>query len=395
MSLERKNSQIVVMFLYLSTFLSFFNIIIPKDYSNYFLHTANIALIFYALYLNKFKLPRPFFYVVGFSLVYVLINLVFVSYRYYVALEYFLAILAYFIPLYIFLLDDIDYEYLFEFWLKIAVIVSLLLPVFIILFKYKIINYAHIGTMTHFNSLVLTYTVFVLKKYDLKYIGLLLINLFIGLVIGSRMMFFSAFVTSVFIIIFLTKDKSKLFKKVLVGSGVISLIAVFNLRGIVAFALDITRRLGINSRNLYLLNLQLTTPSSSIIQAGRGETYKLVIQYIKDRSGLPGGLAVTRHLTNGEVYFAHNLFLDLSLVFGVIGGLVLLILLFKATYSFVKEYTLYNPKVALYLIILISFLARSMTGGYFLNNNQASISIALLISTLNFKNAKLFNLNKD
>ena len=191
------------MFLYLSTFLSFLNIIIPKEYANYILHLSNIGLIIYSLTINKFKLPKSFIYVAALSLAYVFINLLLVDYRYYVALEYFLAVLTYFTPLYIFLLDDVDYKYIFEFWLKVAILITLLLPLFIVLFKFKIIMYSHIGPMTHYNALILTYAAFVMKKYDLKYIILLLINLFIGLVIGSRMMFFSAFITSLFIIVFL------------------------------------------------------------------------------------------------------------------------------------------------------------------------------------------------
>lgn len=379
MSLEKKNSIIIILYLYMEVLL---NLVYPifnnKQISNMgYIITA--FLIIYALLINKGHITKKFIGLLIALLIYMTINLLLVSYKYFVSVEIFFILINCFLPLYIITLGKTDYEYLLEFWFKTAKILTLISPIYIILYSKSFIRYSDIGYYSHVNVLIIAYFLFIIRDIKLSNILLLLINICMGLLIGSRMFFASSIITSIAMILFISRKKDYKHYLCILISSVLIVAVIFNIKDILYYLQSIMNAYGLRSRNLTLFIAQLEGGSTDLISSGRDEIYKIVLDYINNRSGLPGGLAVTRYITGGRYYFSHNLFFDFILLLGTKGSIIFVIWFIYKNYKFFKTKKQDYYKFSLYFIAIMSFLTRSITGAYFVRDKFFLIAISTLI----------------
>lgn len=379
MNIEKKNSRIIVIYLYMGVFLNLLSLILNDKQISNIGYAITIFLIIYTLIINNFYVSKKLLWILVISLIYMTINLLVVSYKYFVLVEIFSILTSCFLPLYIIILGKVKYKYLLEFWFKIAKMLTLFFPIYIILYSKSFIGYGDIGVYSHTNTLIIIYYLFIIKEVKLSTIIFLIVNISMGFIIGSRMALISSIITSTAMILFLPqKRKFKHYFGIILFS-VLALVVVLNIKDIIYFIYSITTKYGIRSRNLILFIEQLEGASFEEFSSGRAEIYKIVSEYISNRSGLPGGLAVPRYLTDGTYYYSHNVFLDFTLVFGIIGTIVFFIWYIYKNFKFFKLKQTDYYRFSLYFILTISFWLQSITGAYFLQNKFFLVSISILI----------------
>lgn len=328
---------------------------------------------FLILFINKFRLSKQLIYFYIIIMIILTINLLGSLNKNYVFVDGASFIIYSFIPIYLITQNLVSFHLFKSIWLKMAVIFTLLLPVFYLFRKNGIISYYDIGFLAHINLLILTYYIFDRdSRYKMKRIVVYaLANLFILTVFGSRMVLITTLLTIV-ITFFLVSDKKNIrFYINISGVFILSLLFTKNIENILA-KLNVTLAdYGIRSRNLSLFLSQLNEKNDSTLYlSGRDDIYPIVIEYLRANLFFPSGLGITRTITNNNYYHSHNFFLEILLIFGLFGSLVLIsVYFYKFGYLYkYKDYLENRTKLYLLTILSVSFLFRSLTGTYFITD---------------------------
>lgn len=377
--IKKLNSKIIVIFLYLKVFLYLLSPVLSSKQSSNLLYISLISLSFLALLVNNFEIPKKFLQVLLISVSLMLINVVLVDYKYYVLVEIFTVLVYGFIPFYVVLLEKVDYEYILKFWFHIAMIISILIPLYLLLYFKSHINYGSIGHLTHMNAIIFAYSLFKFKKLKILNIFTIFLNLFIGLVFGSRITFVASVATGIVIILLMSKKNTKFYLALSLAS-VMSVVAILNFNNILQYLIDLTSKFGVSSRNLVLFKQQIQGASFEQIGAGRSIIYENVVEYITDRMGFPGGLAVTKKLTDGAVSYSHNIILEPVLILGIIGTIIFFIWYMYKNYKMYSIRSSVQHKYILYIIMFTSFWTRSIVGAYFVKSPFFWLTFAILLS---------------
>lgn len=378
-----KNEKILLLYIYMVSILNLGFVFFTADIIFYLRNICIILLSIYTLYVNKLKFNYKFLLIFSFITSGLLLNIVLVSYKEYVAIELVNIFINFFIPMYIILLKKINYDKFVNEWYYIAKWLSFLLPLYLYLYLYSHINYSHIGNFTYLNIIILSYFYFVKKDRKRLTLFLLFVNTLFSLLIGSRLIAISS-VLSIFIMIIFFEPKKDYHYYIRIILLLISTITfIFYLENILLYVLRLASAYNIRLRNISLLIDQISNIDNKIYLSGREEIYRQLFDYIKKRFAMPGGVAVTRVVTNGEYYHAHNIILEFLLVFGLLGSVLI------ALYYGIRIYKLrmsrqYNEtKYTIMIIILISYLIRAIGGTYFLEDSMFIISSAILITSNN------------
>lgn len=380
MGLAKKNSILLVTYMYMTTILLLLKIIMKDATLFYVEYLFLLLLISKALLINKFRIAKKVMIIIIFLIILMLINIALVLYYPYVIPVVINIVLYSFLPLFILTSSEFDYQIFMKMWEKFAIVFSLLFPLYWYLYMSKIASYFDLGFYAHINIVVLSYYFFIEKDRNVFSVLLIGMNFLIGIIIGSRMLLISSIVTVVIMILVLTKDKNIKHYIKIISSGALLVVVFNNLEKILVEIQNITQNYGIRSRNLNLFIAQLRGQDIQELSSGRDGIYPLVIGYIKEHPILPSGLGVTRNLTNGQFYHAHNFFMESLLTFGTLGSLLILIWI---VYRFIllvrfKKYDEY--KFTLFLILSVAFLIRSLVGTYFLTDSFFLLAIGILMS---------------
>lgn len=348
-------------------------------------YLITLILIAYALFINNFKMKTYFLIFLIMCLIYMFINVLLVSYKDFVFIEIIAIFISSFLPIYLVTLDRINYKFLINIWFRIANIITLLSPIYIYLYSNKLIEYYQIGYFTHLNILIMTYYLFVQKKTGIKNLIYLCINLALSIVLGSRMLLISSILTSIATMIFLVKRKNAKYYFQLILAGCSFFYVALNIEKVLILIQGIASKFNINSRNLQMFIAQIKGSSIESVSSGRDNIYPIVLEHINNRFGMPSGLAVTRYITNERFYHAHNFLLESILLFGIVGVILLSVWYTFRVYHFFRLRKHFEYKFAIYFILTVSFLIRSITGTYFLTDSLFMISFAILISSNKIK----------
>lgn len=117
---------------------------------------------------------------------------------------------------------------------------------------------------------------------------------------------------------YFNKNKKMLFATVLTLAGVV----VYQFWDLIfAGIIYVTQRIGITSRNLYLIQSSLLSSDTH-----RSETvYKYSYELIREHPLIGSGIGADRVAGGGSEYYAHNIILELCVDFGVIIGIAILV----------------------------------------------------------------------
>lgn len=381
MGTKEKNSIIILLYLYMRPLLNLVSPILNAKQVSNIGYIITIFLIIYVLFINNFHIPKKFMGILMFFLMYMSINLLLVPYKYFVLVEVFTVLMNCFLPLYVILLRKIKCEDLLKYWFELAKVLTLIFPIYILLYSKSFIRYADIGNYSHMNTLIMVYFLFILRDIRFSTILFLIINVSMGLIIGSRMLFASSILTSIGMVLFISKEKGYRYYLRIIFFSILAVVVGINIKSLLYFTQSIMLKHGLKSRNLTLFIAQVEGGSLESIGAGRDKIYEVVLKYIKNRSGLPGGLAVTRYITDGKFYFSHNVFLDFILLLGTKGSIFFIIWFIYRNYKLFKVREENYHRFALYFMLMVSFLIRSITGAYFVKDKFFLVAVSLLISS--------------
>ncbi|KGI86327.1 hypothetical protein JY98_08825 [Exiguobacterium mexicanum] len=372
------NIWIIITFIYASSIsILFFQLSSPFLIKSMII----VILLILTVIFNTQKMNRYFLgYLIGLIII-IGVNALFVENPMYVLGDGINLLIYSTIPLYIFSTQSIRIEELLVKWHKVAIGFTLLMPIYYFLRMNYVITYYEIGLLAYYNILA----IFIYNKFKKSYLNLFMgvVNLMILGILGSRMVFVSS-ILSIFVIFLVFSSKKKLSYYIKLFSVVFASLIVFtNLLGLLnALNVSLMNR-GINSRNLSLFIQQLQgTATSDSILSGRQEIYPVVIEYIKENGFFPSGFGVARTLTQGKYYHSHNFITEMILIFGFFGLVLLGALILFQIYKNKNRLKILakstDMKVA--LVLLSSFLFRSITGTHFVTDVIFLISIAILLS---------------
>lgn len=320
--------------------------------------------------------------VIKFSLVYVLvvlINIIFVSYKYYVAIDAFSG-MAVFLPALLIIASSLfDLKDFLKVWHRFAIILTLLSPFVVFLMQKKLVNYGVFTYLNLPNSIIFSFAMMVYKeKHSFKKkinVIFAMLNFIVILVFGGRMAALAA-AFSIFLGYIISPHIKNIKKLMLVLFVLILGLVVFkNMNLILKYIQMILNKYNFNSRSLSLIIEQLNANGTGIYLSRRDIIYERIINYIIDRRGLPGGFGVSLNITNGQFYNPHNLLLQLAVMFGVLGAVFVIILILYRLKK-IKKYS-YKFEYNFILLFLFEYLLISFTGGSILNNFVAIIGIGM------------------
>lgn len=348
-----------------------------------------IGTIAASLINNKFKMPVP---VVLFYFVLIVFALFFaptMSVARYPLGELANVLLYSFVPIYLFSQNNIDYTSILSKWKKVATIFSLLMPLLLVYRELRFIFYYEFGYVAHLNVLIFVLYFFVKKEYTPMNFFWIVYNT-VGLLLwGSRLVLLSTAITSVLIILVLTKERLhiKIFKFLLTFFLVVMLY--INLPTILVTINEVLGLFDIDSRNITLLMQQVEGGLEAVI-GSRQEFYPQMFEYMRNSYGIPRGFGVIRSMTDGKYYHAHNFIIQFILTFGLISLLAFLMFIViyyirtsrRSFYSDSKRYILF--------ISITSFFLRSIAGTNFYNDYIFYIFVGILFSSNVIENKNVY-----
>jgi len=374
----QKNNLLLMVYFYLNSFFTLFE---PFIYGRRDFLLRNGILLIVLIYAMKIRktFNIKFIVISLFLFVSLTINTFLGFEMNYIAFLSARIFLRTLIPLVIFSTEKYDFKALLVTWYKFATILTSLLPIYLIIDQWFHVNYFSIGYLAHLNALIIFYTIASEKKLKFFPISLLLFNIVMCIIFGSRMVTLGLF--TAIIIVFLAIYWRWIVKNYILSLfGFISFGITFSLIPRFTFWLDeLLRSRGIFSRNVRLIAYMLRT--GNIHLSGRDEFQGLVWDYIySTRAFFPGGVGMVRSLTDNQFPHAHNFFLEILLVFGIVlGGVALICFFFKLIIVLINSIKLNKERGFFLILIFLPFLIRSFVGTLFLVDYLFLTTLSIVI----------------
>lgn len=336
-----------------------------------------IILLLYALTVNHGRISKKFcIFIVSYISIF-FINLIFINYKYYAVIEAIPSLIFFSTPVYIFSVPNFRIINLLEKWYKWCAFHTLTVPICVLLKNTGLTSYGDIASITTLNLTILIYTYFKLHKNKMI-LFCIFINFISLFLFGSRAPLIATVIVAIFLYIFPLKEKKLTQIVIIIVLTIIFIYIILNLVTIMTSFRDILTQYGIESRTITKFvndlsqNLKITDMAES---SGRERIWSIAIEYIKTRYGMPSGFGVIRHLTDGKIYFSHNLFLDMYIVLGIFIVPVFITLFQKLRKA---RKTLYKAEYQVCLTFGLYFFVSSMTGAHFLGDPYAIVVWGIL-----------------
>ncbi|MFS1008011.1 O-antigen ligase family protein [Enterococcus casseliflavus] len=371
------NNFFLIVLLYISPIVYLTTIIVPNQYLLYAENAAYFIFTLCLLVYNKFKFKFKTIAILVIVAIVFLTNALLSQHPEYV-IPIFINFSLILIPTLIVLDKKMDFQQVFKFWEKFALLFTVILPVYIVLNDLRKIGYYEIGYVTHVNLLFYAYLFSNFKKnFSIKNMILLILNVFCCFIFGSRSVL-AAGIVVILVAFFMFQNERKISYYFILSAFLICGTYLYNnLAEILINIQFFINKLGFSSRNLSLFIQELNN-NEGLYLSGRDGIYPIIIDHLKSSNGLPEGVGMARVLTSGNFYHAHNFLLEMLLTFGlIIGTFLIVILLLIFVRLIFKKYKDDNNKFL--CILLISFLTRSIFGTYFFQDTIFVISICLVI----------------
>jgi len=248
------------------------------------------------------------------------LNILIVSYKSYVVIEGGTNFLKFIIPVLFF--SQISTSQLEDFYVNFYHItlkhMILILPYYYMT-RNEIIDYGDFSVLTSLLLIVLMIGIVIFQ--DKILIGIIgLIITFVMTTIFSSRMPVIAFLLVTFILVFLKINNSSFRIFFISATFVVLTVCFINIEDILSFINKQLIELGIESRTIIRFTNDIGEKSILEMAGSSNRQYiwSTTIKYLKERYFfLPGGFAAIRGITDGNIYFSHNLFLDLFVMFGI------------------------------------------------------------------------------
>lgn len=387
MSNEQKNmkqrSKILAIILVMYIYVPYFANILENTFeiSSLYVYIIYVILAIIAMgttmSINKRML---IFLLIFFSAI--IINYIVVPYRYYVFIEGIQALVGIAVPCLCVSNNIFDLKIFVEKWWGFSKFNLLFVLVAVVLLKQGLVNYSIFTGICVPNVFIGSYMVLQgIEKRKWLYINVA-VNILITAVLGGRM----SAVISVCMILFayVCSGTIKLWKKliIIVGLAISAYILLNNLMDILYWINQKLAQYGMKSRSVTLLINQIK--NNEIHLTNRDYIYTACIEYIRGRSGLPGGFGIPLYITLGEYYYAHNVILQFLTLFGTWGTIVMIgITLIRA--KTIQHIAPIKCRKFMYFMLLC-YIGIGMTGSSIWIHYLSTIFIAIFF----FGNSRLY-----
>ncbi len=324
---KRQIAQNLGRLLILYVYLPFLGVILERvsqfgSYAQYMIYIAiGVCSLLYTRRINIYSLCFLLFFFLS-----ILVNILVVTYSYYVFVEGVQAWVMFAIPVIIISLNEFDLIIFLEKWLSFAKSNIILVFFAIIIFKMNLVNYSIFNLICVPNVFIFAFTLIAFDNdKNRRNVFHIIINLIVIVLLGGR----TAALTTLFmcVLIFFFSNYISWWKKVIFFTGSMVAISVifFNIKYILETVNSILVKIGIGSRSVRLLLKQLQ--DGKLYLTNRDIIYSECLEYIHEHWYTLGGFGVTLHLTDGKYYYPHNFILQLLIQFGTLGCVLLFLVL--------------------------------------------------------------------
>lgn len=365
---EKINSFLIVLFVFMSSVTMPIKSLMGNGTIVWIITIVGIGISFF---INR-KINKNYLFFMIISLILILLNILSVNYKFIVISQGIEFIKFGLIPLYL-SLNKFDYDSFISYWYKFSIVNFIVLVFYIPSVINNKVNYMVFGVSLVYSFVgVIAYFYF---KNKFKILNLIIAITILALIFifGNRSSLLICISIWIFIKLYRIKDNlKKIF--ILFFITIISISLYINIYDILKSINMFLQNLGIKS---YSISKYIMAIDKGLIESasGRNNLVNLSVDIIKNNPFKVHGLKYFTYST-GEIY-PHNLILDLSITFGLLGCIFiicwLIYLIFKVRY--IKNI---NFKILLCEIIILEFLWLFLSGT-FMEESLFWIIIGILI----------------
>lgn len=375
-SLEKKNAILIIIFLYAKYLSSCCSLFYLDEYTNQMAIVLSLVIFVYMFICNDFKMTRKAILILLFVVMLYLLNMVFSDEKIYV-LSMLVDFLAYNVIFLYLLNQKIDYQYLLQFWSKVAVVTTFITMLASLLGSLNSVNYMYIGIYMSLNYIIIFYQT-LQNGIKSRYAVMLICAFLLILLKANKGALVTVWIGTVLLYYNSVKNRNK--KTIFILGTILSLPLIYvNLISIFEFIQNIIERLNMNAIaiNRWIYTLKIGFEGGS---AGRDVLYSEAITLIKDLCGLPGGVAAYYIYTGHE--YPHNIILEVMIVLGTVLGTLGIVIFIIKSISYYKNVKNCDYCKAIFFIMMWSFfVGRTLFSSTFLKERGFWIVTFMILFT--------------
>lgn len=366
---EKNNINTIILLMFI--FISSITLPIKKIMdSGSIVWILTVVLLIISLIINK-KINSLVVIIALVSIAFFLCNIILVDYKSIIINQMFDFIKFALIPLYL-ASNDINEDKLSYYMYKFSIINFIILLFFIPSSSNLDINYMSYGTAMTYSFIGFIYNYYISRnKCDLI---LSYITIFMIFIFANRGALLVCTIIYIFIIIYIQRGVIR--KSIIIGFGATLIILVKNnLYNLLIKFNELLIRSGISS---YSLTKYIQSIENGIVEAssGRDDVFNYAIEIIKNNPIKVNGFGYFTHKTN--IVYPHNIILDMWIIFGIIGTIILIILFMKLFFKAIINLNK-NIKIIVYSFF-IHVLIRLSISGTFITETLLWIIIGIFIN---------------
>lgn len=369
---EKINSFLIVLFVFMSSVTMPIKSLMGNGAIVWIITIVGIGTSFF---INR-KINKNYLFFVIISLILILLNILSVNYKVLVISQGVEFIKFGLIPLYL-SLNKFDYDSFISYWYKFSIVNFIVLVFYIPSVINNKVNYMVFGVSLVYSFVGVIAYFYFKNKFKILNLLIAITILVLIFIFGNRSSLLICISIWIFIKLYRIKDNlKKIF--ILFFITIISISVYINIYDVLKSINMFLQKLGIKS---YSISKYLMAIDKGLIESasGRNNLVNLSVDIIKNNTFKIHGLKYFTYIT-GEIY-PHNLILDLSITFGLLGCIFiifwLIYLIFKVRY--IKNI---NFKILLCEIIILEFLWLFLSGT-FMEESLFWIIIGILIQIKN------------
>lgn len=251
----------------------------------------------------------------------------------------------------------VDFKYFLKSYAILTVICGLIMardPLFNYQWSNDYMEFGFTSMLPAFAGAMILFTVF---KYKIS--GLLMCLFFVELMIfANKGSVLTALVLFIIGFSFFRNENKMNIKQITAFVFVLFFLYLYY-ADIFLFSVGIADKLGVTSYSLNTMKIIMENTNDNIIYDSRIDIWNNALQYFQQNPIIGCGIGYYKSVSEG---YEHNLFLEVLNSWGIVGGLILFVTLFKSVLRIFVKYTFSKQTTAiLFLIIAIIPLLTSMT----------------------------------
>ena len=351
---EKINAFLIVLFVFMSSITMPIKSLMGNGAIVWIITILGIGISFL---INR-KINKNYLFFLITSLILILLNILCVNYKSLVVNQVIEFIKFGLIPLYL-SLNKFDYDSFISYWYKFSIANFIILVFYIPSVINNKVNYMVFGISLAYSFVGVIAYFYLKNKFKIFNLLIAITILILIFIFGNRSSLLICVSIWIFIKLYMIRNN---FKKIFIlfSMAIIAIGAYINIYDVLKSINIFLQKLGIHS---YSISKYIMAIDKGLIESasGRNKLVNLSVDIIKNNPFKAHGLKYFTYST-GEIY-PHNLILDLSIIFGLLGCIFiiswLIYLIFKVRYIKNNDF-----KIILCEIIILEFLWLFLSGTF-------------------------------